>query len=296
MVLITTALQETFPKDINKKVLFLGEWCKVYSNKPAWQKFNSKTMPYHWDDRKKLYTDYQNIQIIYEKILLELSSKLNQTHQVNYSLRYWRILIGPWLGYFIQMLFDRWFMLNTAFDSNQKYHCCIIRRDNYSSVPYNMNSFEQQFITDEWNEVIYGQLIELCWANKVNITRIEKIKQAPQPIAKKIPIKKYIKEAILPFLSKFFIKDNDHFFISSYLPLKVELKLQMRLGQVPNLWKAQSLPIVRPCAKQRKWRLNGEKSSDFEKILRKMIPMHIPTAYLEGYLILGLDNFRGIIS
>jgi len=25
MVLITTALQETFPKDINEKVLFLGE-------------------------------------------------------------------------------------------------------------------------------------------------------------------------------------------------------------------------------------------------------------------------------
>ena len=83
------------------------------------------------------------------------------------------------------------------------------------------------------------------------------------------------------------MKDSNHFFISSYLPLKVELKLQMRLGQVPNLWKAQSLPIVRPCAKQRKWRLNGEKSSDFEKILRKMIPMHIPTAYLEGYLILN---------
>ena len=73
MVLITTALQETFPKDINEKVLFLGEWCKIYNNKSDWEIFNSQTMSYHWDDRKKLYRDHQNIQIIYEKILFELS-------------------------------------------------------------------------------------------------------------------------------------------------------------------------------------------------------------------------------
>ena len=189
MVLITTALQETFPKEINEKVLFLGEWCKVYNKKSVWEKFDSQTMTYHWNDREKLYTDYQSIQIIYEKILLELSSKLNQTHQVNYSLRYWRILIGPWLGFFIQTLFDRWFMLNTVFDNNQKYHCCVIKREPLSFVPNDMSHFQQWFITDDWNEAIYGQLIELCWINKINVTWIEKIKQVPQSfVAKKIPI------------------------------------------------------------------------------------------------------------
>ena len=288
MVLITTALQETFPKEINEKVLFLGEWCKIYIKKSVWEKFDSQTMTYHWNDREKLYTDYQSIQIIYEKILLELSSKLNQTHQVNYSLRYWRILIGPWLGFFIQTLFDRWFMLNTVFDNNQKYHCYVIKREPLSFVPNDMSHFQQWIITDDWNEVIYGQLIELCWINKINVTWIEKIKQVPQSfVAKKIPIKKYIKEKMLPFLNKLFIKDNNFFFISTYLPLKTELKLQMRLGQIPNLWKTQSSPIVKPCSKQRKWQLGSEKASDFEEVLRKMIPMHIPTAYLEGYLILN---------
>jgi putative transferase (TIGR04331 family) len=287
MVLITTALQETFPKDTNETVLFLGEWCKVYNKKTVWEKFDSQTMPYHWNDREKLYTDYQSIQIIYEKILFELSNKLNQTHQVNYSLRYWRILIGPWLGCFTQILFDRWFMLNTALDDNQKYLCYIIKREPLSLVPNDMSHFQQWSITDDWNEAIYGQLIELCWANKVNITWIEKIKQTPQPSAKKTLIKKYIKEKALPFLNKFSMKDDNYFFTSSYLPLKTELKLQMRLGQVPNLWKTQSFPIVKPCAKQRKWQLNGEKNSAFEEVLRKMIPMHIPTAYLEGYLILN---------
>ncbi len=192
MVLITTALQETFPKDTNEKVLFLGEWCKVYNKKSAWKKFDSKTAPYHWNDRKKLYTDYQNIQIIYEDVLFELSNKLNQIHQVNYSLRYWRILIGPWLGCFTQILFDRWFMLNTVFDDNQKYHCRVIKREPLSFVPNDMDNFEQWFVTDDWNEALYGQLIELYWLNKVNSTRIDKIKQIPQSFAKKISIKKKI--------------------------------------------------------------------------------------------------------
>ncbi len=250
MILITTALQETFSKDTNEKVLFLGEWCKVYNKKPIWEKFDSQTMSYHWNDRGKLYTDYQSIQIIYEKILLELSSKLNQVHQVNYSLRYWRILIGPWLGYFTQILFDRWFMLSAVFDNNQKYQCCVIKREPFSSVPNDMDHFLQQLVTDDWNEAIYGQLLELCGIDKVNVTWVEKIKQVPQLfVAKKIPIKKYIREKVLPFLNKLFIKDDNYFFISSYLPLKTELKLQMRLGQIPNLWKTQSSPIVKPCSK-----------------------------------------------
>ena len=287
MILITTALQETFPKDISEKVLFLGEWCKVYNKKSVWRKFDSQTMPYHWDDREKLYTDYQNIHIIYEKILLELSNKLNETHQVNYSLRYWRILIGPWLGYFIQILFDRWFMLKAVLDNDQKYHCRIVKRPPLSVVPNNMDHFTKWFTTDDWNEAIYGQLIELYWANKVHITWVEKIKQTPQPFVKKTLIKKYIREKVFPYLNKFFINDNNHFFISTYLPLKTELKLQIRLGQIPNLWTTQSSPIVRSCAKQRKWKLNGERGGTFEEVLRKMIPMHIPTVYLEGYLILN---------
>jgi putative transferase (TIGR04331 family) len=288
MILITTALQETFPKGANEKVFFLGEWCKVYNKKSIWKGFDSQTIPYHWNDRKKLYADYQDVQVIYEKILLELSNKLNKIHQVNYSLRYWRILIGPWLGYFIQTLFDRWFMLKVAFDNDRKYHCYIVKRASLSTVPNNMDHFTKQLATDDWNEAIYGQLIERCWAKKVKITWVNKVNQTVQTFIKKKSIKEYIREKVFPFLSKIFLKHNNYFFISTYLPLKTELKLQIRLGQVPNLWMTQPSPAERPCAKQRKWKLNIEGGGDFIKALQEMIPMHIPTSYLEGYSALNL--------
>jgi len=285
MILITTALQETFPINTNNKVLFLGEWCKVYNKKSVWKKFDSQTMTYHWDDRKKLHTDYQDIQVIYEKILVELSDKLNQIHEVDYSLRYWRILIGPWLGYFAQALFDRWFMLKTVFDNDQKYLCSIIKRPPLAVVPYNMDHFTNLFVADDWNEAIYGQLIELYWPNKVQITWVEKTKQLPKLNVKRSQIKKYIKEKIFPYLNK--ISLNQHFFIQSYLPLKTELKLQFRLGKLPNLWTTESSPRVKPSFKERQWSLNNDRGTPFEELLRKMIPFNIPTVYLEGYSVLN---------
>ena len=115
--LVKTALEETWPKGLNDAVLFLGEWCRIYSRKERWSKMNADILPYHWDDRNKLYNDYQYLNSLYEDTLNNTKEQLNRIHDVDYSLRYWRILIGPWLAYFMQMVFDRWAMLNFAFKS-----------------------------------------------------------------------------------------------------------------------------------------------------------------------------------
>ena len=120
-VLVTTALEDSWPKDPETPVLFLGEWCRLYSRKERWQKMNSEVLSYHWDDRTKLYNDYIYINHLYEKCLNCLSEKLNEIHKVDHSVRYWRILIGPWLGQFIQMLFDRWSSLYTVFKEKIDY-------------------------------------------------------------------------------------------------------------------------------------------------------------------------------
>ena len=57
-ILITTALENTWPES-NIPVLFLGEWCKLQSLKERWIKFDDQlVIPYHWDNRDKLYNDY----------------------------------------------------------------------------------------------------------------------------------------------------------------------------------------------------------------------------------------------
>ena len=287
--LITTACVETWPTEKDQPVLFLGEWCKVYNARELWKQFNSETSPYHWDDRKKLHSDYQAIQETYEKTLIALSEQLNIIHQVNYSERYWRILIGPWLEYFIHILFDRWFMLKQTIEKDEIIECNVIERNPISMVPSDMTHFTKLFTNDDWNEAIYGQLLGLSWSEVVNIKKIQtpsvdnKCSEGAS-LGLKATVKRNVKNWI-PLFNKLFPKDDGYFFISSYLPLKTNFKLQIRLGQFPKLWRSEPAPVIKAALQKRRWRLDEKVSMNdsFEDVVRQLIPLHIPTAYLEGY-------------
>ena len=164
--LITTAEENTWPKDKKKPVLFLGEWCKLYPRKNLWQDMDAKTAAYHWQDREKLINDYRFLQDLHEKLLIKLSDSLNTIHHTNHSIRYWRVLIGPWLGWFVQIVFDRWFMLNKVIHEEEIEHCIVIKRNPMDTVTNDMADFSKSTVgvdVDDWNEAIYGQLLELCW-------------------------------------------------------------------------------------------------------------------------------------
>ena len=256
-----------------------------------WQNMDSVVAPYHWDDRKKLFKDYNFIQKAYEKQLKDLSFQLNQIHNVNHSLRYWRILIGPWLGLFMEILFDRWFMLKQVLEQNEVDTCKILDSNKESLIPNDMSHFVQLFNYDDWNEKICGQLLDMFWGNDLHVEKVpaeinfdqkalvvsKSWTMSPKVLAKKI-------------LSRFYpltVKDNEYFFISSYLPLKVNCRLQIQLGQFPKIWQFIAPANVKPDLQKRLGSLMAIESKDaFSDVLSKMIPLHIPTAYLEGYEML----------
>ena len=87
--LVTTALESTWPKD--SPLVFLGSWCCSYSRKPYWSSLDFEVIPYHWNDREKLYKDYNDLEQIHEQYLIELTRKLNEIHGTDFSERFWRI-------------------------------------------------------------------------------------------------------------------------------------------------------------------------------------------------------------
>ena len=290
--LITTAEENTWPEDKKKPVLFLGEWCKLYSRKNLWQDMDSITAAYHWQDREKLIKDYGYLQDLHEKLLIKLSDNLNKIHYTNHSIRYWRILIGPWLGCFVQMVFDRWFMLKKVIHEEEIEHCILIKRNPMDTVTNDMADFSKSTVgvdVDDWNEAIYGQLLELCWQDKIFIEKVQvQKKNIKQVITAPQGIKNFLRDKIkklIPTFNKLFPKDNGYFIISSYLPFKSDFKLQMRLGQFPKLWKAPQAPVVKAEFNQRKWSLSSNKLNvnSFESVIESLIPWHIPKVYLEGY-------------
>ena len=283
--LVTTAIEKTWPNN-KEPILFLGEWCKLYNKKKTWKKFDSIVQPYHWDNREKLYKDYLYLQDLFEILLSELSVKLNDIHNVSYSMRYWRILIGPWLGYFTQMLFDRWAMLQYSFRDNQISGLRVLGHNPDQFIPNDMKAFVTLFQTDVWNELIYSQILD--WM-KIPVKKIN-VKYSEQQINKNncsLNLKYRLKHSLfqtISFLSFIFSRDDDYFFMSSYLSLHQDLMLQIKLGQIPKLWRSFDLPELTFDLNQRQWTMpTKHNDNNFSNLLRTLIPKHIPKAYLEGY-------------
>ena len=78
-----------------------------------------RVLPYHWDDRNRMLSDYKYLKVIYEKYLAILSQNLNRIHDVNHSPEYWRIIVGPWLQLFINVVFDKWFSIKEALETEE---------------------------------------------------------------------------------------------------------------------------------------------------------------------------------
>lgn len=288
MFLITTADERTWSKD--QPVLFLGEWCKHHDRRNVWMAMNAGVVPYHWDDRKKLHQDYLYLKCLYEELLFELSEKLNEIHSVNHTLRYWRIMVGPWLGWFIQMLFDRWVMIRRAVVDYSIDGVRIMDTAPEQVIPQDMDHFNVLFLEDAWNEAIYGQLLQ-GWTSvpieKVHLD-MQSMLLSAQPVLSPIQLlkRKLVRAAMV--IEHVFTRDDEAFFMGTYLPRQLDFSLQWRMGQVPKLWSSFPTPKAKLDWTKRQWQWQMEQSEEkcFPAIARAMIPRHIPLLYVEGYAAL----------
>ena len=289
--LITTAIQETWQTDTS--VLFLGEWCKRYSTKDKWQGLDYETVEYHWNDRQKLYNDYCYLNDFYEITLKKLTQNLNKYHKTNYSVRYWRIIIGPWLGEFIQICFDRWQMINKAVAEFDISGTTILEIDDSKITPKSMLHFMSICTEDEWNHYIYSQILQTIEPN-ININVQESYDQNKVSCDGKRTttgnnsllsnLKKRIRDFLEP-LTNFLIKSSEYFLIDTFLSSIDLIKLEISLRIFPSHFRSRyRFQGGIPDSKERlKLKLTGSASTEFEKFLYDILPKQIPSVYWEDY-------------
>ncbi len=300
-MLVTTSIESLWPK--SGPILFLGDWCLRYSRKEAWKDRVFSVIPYHWDQRTQIPLDLAYITETYESVLLELAQTLNQVHGVDHSIRYWRIVVGPWLYLFCQVAFDRWKMIQSA--SLQHPNCTLIRVETKGSLPASpdMASFSADIRFDPWNERLFADLAE-GW------TEIQAIGQAtpsyPQKkhvlqqgssIARRITIKLY------KLVERGTVTKQKVSLYKDYMRVTQKLNLGFLLGQFPRLSSTAVSEFSGPqSAEERDWRLEISGSDDFTSIISTLVPIYIPVCYLEGYsaadeavLTAGLPNQPRVI-
>jgi len=294
MFLITTADQRFWKND--EPVIFLGEWCKLFSQRAVWEKFSYEVLPYHWDDRKKLYQDYLYLDSLYEDVLVQMRKVLNEIHGVGHSLRYWRIVIGPWLYYFIQILYDRYQSILTAIASEKVTNTLIARYNSARWLPEDFPCFQDWFKDDDYNHYLYSRIIEFTGKlsfDIVDITAGDIPKVHPNNTKPQVTSKKVFK-SLVRFYEKL-IPDyfNQVVLVTSYLNESDAIKLQLSLGQFPYILSpevATPQADIDPAMREKISLLPPK--NGFEKLLTQMVKEQIPLVYVEGYAQMNARSLR----
>ena len=285
-ILATTSLQSTWGS--NKRVVFLGEWCKEYLERPKWLDRNFATLSWHWGDRAKIKRDYDYLKDLYEDTLRQLVPKLNSIHGVNYSLRYWRIILGPWLYVYISAIWDRWENINAVASLDIELETIIpdraICRHVANDYGYAMGLIKS---CDEWNYLVYCDILQSQSLSKVTLInrRVALKKENAMKVGRDSWRKSIVK--IFDFVARRVQSTDNYNFIlyKSNFSLMNLIRLYLNLKQIFRFHvefdkKIQHGELNHSMRNEVEITSSG---THFERFLFQSIPKDIPKSYIEGY-------------
>ncbi|MBF0380664.1 MAG: hypothetical protein HQL69_06585 [Magnetococcales bacterium] len=281
MFLVTTSDERTWKTD--EKTLFLGEWCRLYNRKAIWSQIDHGVAPYHWDDRERLHRDFKYLEGVYESYLALLVDKLNSIHGCCQSNRYWRIVIGPWLRYFIEVLYDRYLSIAELPDSKKITSTYLLQVDPWSMVPDTVRELYSNSDSDHFNGFLYAEIIKFLQAVPYEIIAAKNPSLKSPPASKSIAMPGMLLK-VLQFYSKLLPDRLKRvvFFASGFGELNMAL-LSLKLSQIP-FWVPNIIMGHTEVDRQLRKQLQiSTGRGDFEQLLDSLLHLQIPKIYLEGF-------------
>jgi putative transferase (TIGR04331 family) len=290
--LITSSDERTWKFD--RPVVFLGEWCRTYNRQHIWQHMDAiVAKPYGLSLAQK-DADNKETRELEKNLLPKLRVVLNEYHGVQYSTRLWRVILGHWLRRYVEMMLNRVKTLEQCLKSYE-----ISGTTAYSSVHYTLatnDSYSAIWASNDnrWNNALIIRILDLMGVKNFTEDIIEdNISQSFcfNTFADTASLKrKFFKSSYqkVKQLASFLVRDHDALIISSYLPIKDEIKLQLALKQFPQLWTSPKLEVKEKFDRTLREKLArqfvSQSDNNLENILSLMLFELLPICYLEGFV------------
>lgn len=275
--LATTALDSHW--DTNKQIIFLGPWCIRYCELEKYRTLSYQVLPDQWQDKSDRINAQLYIEETYQLFLIELSKKLNQIHQVEHGIRFWEILIGPWLRVYLTVLYDRF----SSLEKVQAFFPDILTMGvslEGKEPPLDNGDFVKSLASDELNLEIYTRLFEY-----LNIAfTVKKLprKQISNPVSTK-----NMKDKVRSWCNRIFsvLGNKKGILIAdSGISLATLAKFfVISRGHVVPVTEFPSIQFsANPSLRAQLGMINIGRSN-MERCASKLIQYYFPKAYLEGF-------------
>ena len=199
-------------------------------------------------------------------------------------------MLGHWLKFFIDIIINRH---NSLIQVNSKFNItgsAFIDLPASEFIPNNTLDLFNLIKLDAWNSTLDLRVIQSSGDIKFPIKVIsdtafdsKKFNQKSQKGTRN-SISKYIKIFLNLFMS-----NSEAFILSSYLPTRQEIKLQLSLGQVPKFWNITEHHYinVEPDLELRD-NLTQQLLLEIDNVYTKLLFNIIPICFLEGFTNLNL--------
>ena len=127
--------------------------------KNGWQADGFEVMPNPWWDHGRMSAAARYLDELNERLLGPLVAYLNGVHELNASLRYWRVLIGPWLAWHLRAYYDRYAHLQEAFRRHPGFDTVLLP-DLSFVTPEDTADHQNLLETDLFNFQIFSELLK----------------------------------------------------------------------------------------------------------------------------------------
>jgi len=272
----------------DRPIVFLGDWCIPYFMEDEIKSYDFKIMEPNWPNLEIRKKEYTLMKKSYQSLLTEIHLILNRHHKVNYSERFWEILLGHWIEVFLNVILDRYRNLK---------RCNLEYRITGATFSYDkdINLAPKDFGT--WLNLLgdytYDNLLLLEIITNAKVFRfpIEKINTTKIPSDTNFKIKKFKFQNLLAKIYKkvmeYTVRDKDFFMLNTYLRAISEIKLQLLLKQFPKKWTETNFELSEePNLNLRKslsLQLGFNPQEEELKLATKLVFKFLPICYLEGF-------------
>lgn len=291
--LATTAIEDLW--DTSKPIVFLGNWCLLYSRRRVWEPLNGEMLKGIWKDKKRFIEAYLYLQDFYERLLQQMASLLNELHGEQYSIRYWRIIIGPWLFHYIDVIYDRYLSIQNAISKYESFDTIILAEDSFITP---RSTLESHLLSqdDPYNLQIYSRILS-TEKNNFRQKSLNIVKRKAQLTLKKNLWSTVKSRLITTCLRRIALVDTDKSvylvgpFFSKNLIIKIFLKSKGKVK--PIFLTDEEIPVATSNKNMRNYfekiPLNN---NEFEKLIVQLLPYDIPYAFLEDYKMMKKESLN----
>lgn len=288
--LATTACEEFW--DTSRHILFLGQWCLLHERRSFWQEIGGEllTSPYA-DNQNAGHDCYRHVNSIYEKILPVLGKRLNEIHAVNHGQRYWRIVLGPWLQFYLSVIYDKYIHLKHALELAPDLTTTVLAEQSFV-VPNDTLDFANFLHDDTSNLQMYTRILTALGRNFPS----REVVRADINTGLNVNTQSW-KQRVLSCFARVFIgmharADRSIFLRSSYFSKFFELQFIFKT-------RARVLPLREPMHRHSTSFFDSRMreslhaldfgGGEFEQCLSRILPSDMPKCFLELFKPISLE-------